>query len=342
MYDLYRIASHFLAFSLFVIIVFGNCSGLSGQVSSKQRQEIRKIKTIIDRAGKQYQAKRYDEAAEAVKEANKQLRDLLANPTKELLELAAPEYERIKTAFQLLREQGQSLEQLADLPQPPRDAGDVSFINDVIPILTSKCGGCHVDRASGRFSLANYQAIAEGRGITPGQPETSRLIEVIESGEMPQGGARVTEAELTTLKAWVIAGAKFDGDNPATGLRATARTDQPEQVANDLVMATGNETVSFSADIAPMLVENCSGCHVEARNVRGGLNMTTFRMLLQGGDNGRLYEPGKGSESLLVRKLRGTGGGQRVPAGGPPVTGALLGAEVALAPAKIERNGAMS
>lgn len=90
--------------------------------------------------------------------------------------------------------------------------------------------------------------------------------------------------------------------------------------------ATGNETVSFASHIAPLLVENCVGCHIDAMQVRGGLNMTTFAQLLRGGDSGPVITPGKGEASLLVRKLRGSEG-DRMPAGGRP---ALSEASIAL------------
>ena len=62
-------------------------------------------------------------------------------------------------------------------------------------------------------------------------------------------------------------------------------------------MATGDETVSFAADVAPLLVANCSGCHIEAMQDKGGFRMDTFAQLLRGGDSGEVVTPGKGSES---------------------------------------------
>ena len=72
--------------------------------------------------------------------------------------------------------------------------------------------------------------------------------------------------------------------------------------------ATGKETVSFAGDVAPLLVESCKGCHINAMRASGGLSMDTFAQLLRGGDSGDIIIPGKGEESLLVKKLRGTMG----------------------------------
>lgn len=49
----------------------------------------------------------------------------------------------------------------------------------------------------------------------------------------------------------------------------------------------------------------------------GGLAFNNFNQLLRGGDSGPIVTPGKGADSLLVKKLRGMAG-QRMPAGGRP------------------------
>jgi hypothetical protein len=148
----------------------------------------------------------------------------------------------------------------------------------------------------------------------------SRLIETIETGDMPRGGAKVTAAELKTLKDWISQGAKFDGSDPnrpiaATASPAAAMNTEPPAVSKP----TGKETVSFSFDIAPLLVQNCVGCHIDAMQTSGGLRMDTFAQLLRGGESGAIVTPGRGDASLLVKKLHGTAAdGQRMPAGGRP------------------------
>ena len=54
--------------------------------------------------------------------------------------------------------------------------------------------------------------------ITPSDPADSNFIEVIESGEMPKGGLKVSDSELGTLKQWIAQGAKYDGDNKSKPL----------------------------------------------------------------------------------------------------------------------------
>ena len=198
----------------------------------------------------------------------------------------------------------------------------ISFTKTVAPILVSRCGRCHVSDSKGGFNMATFAALMkgppEGVVIFAGDTIGSRLIETIETGDMPRGGGKVTPQELQTLKAWIVAGAKFDGADPGAPIAAGATppptTASPRPAAR---RATGKETVSFAAHVAPLLVDNCKGCHIDAMQTRGGLRMDTFAQMLRGGDSGAVITPGRGEASLLVKKLRGMVG-QRMPAGGRP------------------------
>lgn len=226
----------------------------------------------------------------------------------------------------------------SNLPKPPAPKPEmpatpdgpselISFRSQVAPILLAKCGRCHVQQSRGQFSLASFAILMKGppAGVVvfPGDPIGSRLIETIETGDMPRGGDKVSPAQLNLLKQWVTQGAKFDGPSPAAPLATYAQPlaasgNRPAPANRpDVQMATGEETVSFARDVAPLLVENCNGCHIDAMQVRGGLNMNTLAQLMRGGDSGAVIEPGSGDASLLVQKLRGEAGA-RMPAGGRP------------------------
>ena len=212
-------------------------------------------------------------------------------------------------------------------PSDPTMAGTlVSFTRQVAPILNRRCGRCHVQTRRGKFSLASYSDLMkgppEGVVVFPEDIIGSRLLETIETGDMPRGGGRVSETELKTLKDWVLQGAKFDGNDPnasIAGATATAPATSPTPMTPTVKQASGDETISFVSQIAPLLVDNCTGCHIDAMQVRGGLRMDTFTRLMRGGDSGAIVTPGQGEASLLVKKLRGTAAdGDRMPAGGRP------------------------
>ncbi|WP_052031927.1 c-type cytochrome domain-containing protein [Novipirellula maiorica] len=209
---------------------------------------------------------------------------------------------------------------------PPKSdfAAGVSFTQHVAPILVGRCGRCHVTGSKGGFNMANYEALMKGSRagvvVFPGDVPNSVLVEVIESGAMPPNGS-VSAQELLTLKTWINGGAKFDGPDPTATLSAgsgVAAVDEPTKTAMpEIKQATGKETVSFAGDIAPLLVEACKGCHIDAMQTRGGLQLDTFARMMRGGDSGPIISPGNAADSLLVKKLRGMVG-ERMPAGGRP------------------------
>lgn len=223
-----------------------------------------------------------------------------------------------------------------------------SFVYDVAPILVQRCGACHIQETRGDFSVANFALLARGTPagtvIFPGDVVASRLIESIETGDMPRGDQQVTPEELQTLKDWVQAGARFDGPSPllpmvamaaaaaersAAGGSTVAGRGRPARSASDDRSASGaggasgdsatDSTVSFATQIAPILLEHCSGCHIDAPQVRGGLRMDTFALLMRGGADGPIVQAGDPDSSSLVRRLRGEDE-PRMPAGRPPLS----------------------
>jgi hypothetical protein len=82
--------------------------------------------------------------------------------------------------------------------------------------------------------------------------------------------------------------------------------------------ATGKETISFALDIAPVLAKSCVGCH-GTQQPRGNLNMSTMAQLIKGGDRGDPILPGKPADSLLIKKLKGTAEGARMPQRAQPL-----------------------
>lgn len=74
--------------------------------------------------------------------------------------------------------------------------------------------------------------------------------------------------------------------------------------------------VSFAKDVAPIFTARCLGCHGD-NNPRGGLNLSTFAGLRQGGGSGVLLQPGVPAQSLLCQKVSATGRGKMPPNGDP-------------------------
>jgi hypothetical protein len=109
-------------------------------------------------------------------------------------------------------------------------------------------------------------------------------------------------------------------------LRAGLPATIPLLVAVSLLTARRGSAadVSFASEVAPALLESCSGCHGDDRP-RAGFSVTSFARLMRGGQSGPAILAGKGAESLLVKKIKGMDiEGQRMPIGRPPLAADVI------------------
>ena len=91
----------------------------------------------------------------------------------------------------------------------------VTFAADVAPILNARCIECHSGaQASGQLDLSSYQKVMLGGGngivVEPGHASQSLLIEMVQSGGMPMGGAKLSSGQIQKLVDWINNGAKDD------------------------------------------------------------------------------------------------------------------------------------
>lgn len=206
------------------------------------------------------------------------------------------------------------------MPAVPVATGP-SFARQIAPLLVGACGRCHVQGNRGDFSMPTFAALAASGMVVPGDGPNSRLVEVIRTGDMPRGGGQVAAADFENLVAWINAGALFDGADPSVPLdRVQPATTMPEEgnggtPSPAAASPIGPDDVPFSTAIAGVLVEHCQRCH-GGGNPSAGFSVDTFNDLAESG----VIEPGRGAESLLVRKLLGVDiDGQRMPRGRPPL-----------------------
>lgn len=85
------------------------------------------------------------------------------------------------------------------------DTTNVSFTNDITPILTNKCTGCHSGGSpSGGVSLDNYNGVKV-------VAQSGQLYGAVNwdasYSNMPQGGNQLPQCEIDKIKSWVDAGA---------------------------------------------------------------------------------------------------------------------------------------
>jgi mono/diheme cytochrome c family protein len=110
-----------------------------------------------------------------------------------------------------------SPEQLAQLPKPA--ARRVDFVDDIKPLIESRCVKCHGrGKNKGDFSLETRASFLKGGesgpDALPGKSRESNLIGLVSGLDpddvMPKKGSRLTPEQVGLLRAWIDQGIAWD------------------------------------------------------------------------------------------------------------------------------------
>ncbi len=313
-----------------LITITSLASAARAEVSKATRERIAALQLDLKKASSLFLSDDFKQSGETIERIQAVVQELAKAGDKETLAALKPLHDSLGRAHAALEIKGVKMAALPPLgatepgkPTEPLPPGAVGFTKHVAPILMGKCGACHVRNARGMFSMANYESLMEGnengKVLIAGDAKNSRLIEKLESGDMPRGGLKISPAEQATLAKWIDAGAKFDGPNPRANLSVLAPNVSSALPKVELLRATGKETVSYASDIAPLLNEHCANCHGNGRRPSGRFNLTNMTAMLRGGDSGPPFIAGKAEESLVIQKLVGPKSGERMPRRKPPL-----------------------
>lgn len=89
---------------------------------------------------------------------------------------------------------------------------NVSYTDDVQPILQSRCGSCHMGEFTNKdLNMDTYANLMSGSQSGPviiaSNSKDSLLVQKISSGEMPKRGPKLTPAQVQIIVDWIDAGA---------------------------------------------------------------------------------------------------------------------------------------
>lgn len=95
---------------------------------------------------------------------------------------------------------------------PAAEGTTVSFANDVLPLLQSRCLNCHGgDRLEEGLSVSGYAELMVGSEngpiVTPGNADGSLLVELVSTGKMPKRGPKLTPPQTQLIIDWINQGA---------------------------------------------------------------------------------------------------------------------------------------
>ncbi len=103
-------------------------------------------------------------------------------------------------------------------------AADISFSNQIAPLLTEKCVECHrLAKAKGGYRLDTFEALnkpgdSDEKPLVASKPNASGLYKLlvtdVDDDRMPRKADPLSKAEIELIKRWISDGAKFDGKDP--------------------------------------------------------------------------------------------------------------------------------
>ena len=162
-------------------------------------------------------------------------------------------------------------------------AGDTakspSFEADVLPIFKANCFSCHsAPTPQAGLDLRTPEAVLKGGksgpAITPGNSETSLLVEKVASKSMPPTPTKLDDQQIAVIRQWVNKG----------------------------VSAAASKQLITENDVLPIFQMRCVVCHGK-RKQEGGLDLRFQASRLKGGKSGPALVPGNPDESLLMKRI---------------------------------------
>jgi len=291
-----------LAVGLCALLITGWFVGsLSAAISPEHKKELKAISAEISKVVNLISKKKYDDATNAINEIEERLNKLI-------------EEADLKENDPQLRSVNLPLEKAKERLAKVSGKGGATFEKSVASIFANKCVSCHGEDPKGGLRLDTFEGLekggANGNLVVPGNIEASllfqRLITPAEEFRMPKGKGALTEKEIKAVGTWIAEGAKFNGDKTVemASLAKSAASGKAVVPPTKIERETGTETVHFTKDLMPELVDTCGRCHNDTVK-RSGFSVTSFENLMKGGESGAVIVPGKPAESRLWRLVNG-------------------------------------
>ncbi|MBI86185.1 MAG: hypothetical protein CMJ81_23560 [Planctomycetaceae bacterium] len=96
----------------------------------------------------------------------------------------------------------------------------LSYYQQILPILRARCHGCHQPaKSGGNYEMTQFNHLlaggeSEATAVVPGHPDQSRLLQLItpngDVAEMPRGRPALSVAKVALIRQWIAEGAMND------------------------------------------------------------------------------------------------------------------------------------
>ena len=183
------------------------------------------------------------------------------------------------------------------LPPIDPDCETLSFA-EVEPIL-ERCTGCHRGTSPPRgVTLTSYAGALDV--VTPGDCASSLMFQMIDSGRMPNGGARLPQEFIDRICRWIDDGALETSECSGTcGDGTCDLSESCDSCAEDCGSCPVCDTLQWS-DVAPIFSQ-CTVCHGTERSQKG-LRFDSYNDFADE-DGDLVIEPGDCRSSKVFEEL---------------------------------------
>lgn len=160
---------------------------------------------------------------------------------------------------------------------------DPAFESTVAPIFQDHCVKCHDEETrKGELDLSSPRGILRGGESGPvfqtGSAEESRLFQVVQHGEMPKKGEKLTPGQVEIIRHWIERGARFSSPPAMTHRERNQH------------------------DVLPIVLLRCAACH--GRQLQENkLDLRTVAGMIEGGVSGSAIVPGDPDSSLMIQRI---------------------------------------
>lgn len=210
------------------------------QQQQKKSSRIKELEEVIAKAQEHYKSKQFEESGDSIRDAVGKILVIAKGTEGHEVEDLKKHIRRVRKAISLLKKKNQKIQfgpisiKKKEEPKkkeansgganpmsPKMKPNTISFSRQVAPILSNRCGNCHIRRASGGVRFQRFAQLESQ--IEIGDAESSNLFDVVSSGQMPPGNNKIPGQELEVIRKWIDQGAKFDGKDLQADISQTAK-----------------------------------------------------------------------------------------------------------------------
>lgn len=189
-----------------------------------------------------------------------------------------------------------------------RNVTEVSYYQQILPILRARCHGCHQPaKSSGDYEMTQFNHLLAGgesdeAAVIPNYPDQSHLLQLItpsgDGAEMPRGQPALSVAEVSLIRQWIAQGANndtpesvrpsWDAEHPPVYATAPVITALDHSPDGKILAVSGYHEVLLHKSDGSGLVGRLVG--MSERIQSAVFSPDGMRLAVAGGSPGRLGE----------------------------------------------------